>query len=218
MDISVFTTVPRSLLRPMSRQQIHLWCWNMVQFVGVPLDNAAWLSESERQIAAQLDRREERRRYVTSHCLVRYLLSLYLKLEPADIPMIHVEQGQYRIEASDLCVDFAICDEVIMIAVARDIQIGVSIEAIHPIPHLASFARYTLSPTEMTHFSELDEPAQLKYVHALWSSKSALFKMTKMQARFDQVTVSDLPDTTLHIRRFNFESRYYGSLAYRLDV
>jgi len=178
---------------------VHVW--------AVPLDvpdatveeALGVLSLEERRQAERLRTGELRRRFVVRRARLRGLLARYLDASPQ---AIRFERGAYGKPAlaspwSDSGLQFSASHstDLGLVAVARDIALGVDIERIRPLADFEALVRRFFAASENDALHRLPEPERLEAFFRGWARKEAVLKAlgTGLSLGLDRVVVSLTP-------------------------
>ncbi len=224
MQINILRRLPE---RPiLSHHQIDVWCWTIEQAASLNQNWKSWLLKSEQLRMNRFCYAEDRHSYVVTRGMVRYLLGCYLRQEPSDLFLTGDSHDALYLHESDLCFGFANTREVITIAVARQIDLGVQVEAMIDIPHLDELAHFMLDSAEIKRYSNLHHQQKLQTFYQMWTRKSALFKAAKTPTTYlsqlnaweDDTIHCDAPNAKLYVKSLDLMPSYSGAIAYRLPV
>ncbi len=160
--------------------EVHLW--------AVPLDPRddflqrceSLLSEAERSRAARFRAGRLRERYIAARGALRSLLGRYLQADPAEIALSHQPHGKPELTAPwnghGLEFNLSHSGNLAIIAVTRDRQIGVDVEAIRSMPNAEALLERFFSPEEVAQWRQcLDERREAVFFQG-WTRKEAWLK------------------------------------------
>lgn len=224
MQITVHRELPQ---RPtLGHNHIDVWCWTYEQLIPLDYEWERLLLMSERRQATRFHTDQDRCRYILTRGMVRHLLSRYLRCLPADLFLTADANNTLNLHDSDLRFEFAAAGDVITIAVAHQLELGVQVEAMEALPELDKLAQFMLNSAETKRYRNLHQRQKLSTFYNLWTRKSALFKTAHTPtAHFDQLHVwdqttfhCDAPNATLHVRTLDLLPSYSGAIAYRLPL
>ncbi len=151
-----------------------------------------------------------RARYITQHAIVRALLARYLGVAPAAIAFTRGPRGKPAV--AGLAHNLSHTDDVALLAVARDVAVGVDIErfAADIDPH--ELARTVLAPAEA---ACTDRRAFLR----IWCRKEACLKATGLGLLDDLTSVSVIDDRVsvggalVHVQDLAIDADHAAALA-----
>ena len=181
----------------MSADEVHLW--------RVPLDDSrttelrATLSPDERARAHRFHFERDRRRFIVARGCLRTILGQYLKKDPARLTLTYSSYGKPLLadgpEPTDICFNLSHANELALIAVTRDRQVGVDIEFIRPDFASVKIATRFFSPQEVEVLRRLPAGQQAEAFFICWTRKEAYIKALGegMSMPLDQFSVSLAP-------------------------
>lgn len=178
---------------------VHVW--------AVPLDvpdstvdeALGVLSAEERRQAERLRTRELRRRFVVRRARLREVLARYLGASPQAIRFDRGAHGKPALASpwSDSGLQFSASHstDLGLVAVARDIALGVDIERIRPLADFEALVRRFFAASENDALRRLPEPERLEAFFRGWARKEAVLKAlgTGLSLGLDRVVVSLTP-------------------------
>lgn len=167
---------------PLRDDTVHVWRFASAQDVG---RLAAVLSDDERRAAARFAARAHRDRYVVQRAMMRCLLARYADAEPHELRFARGPRGKPSlVGGGGLEFSLSHADDVALLAVAREIGLGVDIERLDAAIEHASLAPIVLAPAEVSACT--DRRAFLR----IWCRKEACLKATGVGLLDDLTTVS----------------------------
>ena len=153
----------------------------------VALDEyAALLTPGEMARAARFATDTLRRRYVQAHALLHTLLraALYHASLPPEFPTYEVAQaihGKPYLAAPalrpPLYFNMSHSGEMVLIALARGIDVGVDVEEVRPLDNLAGLMAASCSVREQAYLVALPDQERLVMFYKLWTRKEAWLKL-----------------------------------------
>lgn len=169
----------------------------------------AVLTEDERKKHAKFFFDKDRRRYLVTRSLVRYVLSRYVPIRPADWRFEATAFGRPTIAnthsgVGGLSFNLSHSDRLITLAVTRDSEIGIDVEDLGrraPLDIADSF----FSPDEASQLRALPAAAQPERFFDFWTLKESYIK-----ARGKGLS--------LPLDRFGFDLRGDGPLRVQFDA
>ncbi len=169
---------PKAPAHPvLSSDEVHVWCASLDQ-------NAAGyepLLSADEQAKAQRFRFErEQRRFVVGRGLLRNILSLYLNFPPEKLQFKYGKQGKPALNTDEfqptLSFNLAHSGELALYAVTADLEIGIDLEQIRPIPAVQQLAEQFFSPLERAELAALPSTQKLAAFFSGWTRKEAYLK------------------------------------------
>lgn len=137
----------------------------------------ALLSASETKRLATFKSVKRANEFVFARSMLRQLLSEYLQLSPAEIPITTTESGQPILAMANQPLYFNLshsCD-FIAICISQTAPLGIDIEKMQPRPFLPIAHKY-FSKHENIHLHGLAQDAKELYFYQLWTAKEAIAK------------------------------------------
>ena len=161
------------------RQEVHVWKFRL----NVPQETveklAQQLSPGERLRAEQMRFEKDWRALIVSRGVLRGLLGTYLRLPPSSLEFHYNAYGKpflspVRAQAIEFNVSHS--GERALFAFAREVSVGVDLEAIRPLTDLAGMVTTCLAPSEQERFGALPADQRLTSFFQVWTRKEALSK------------------------------------------
>jgi 4'-phosphopantetheinyl transferase len=154
---------------PLRDGVVHVWKFG---FAGEA--DPAGLSDEERAIAERFATRALRDTYVVQHVAVRALLAKYVAG-----PISFTRGARGKPHVAGIEHNLAHCDDVALLAVARDVAVGVDVERLDAAIDQRAVARIVRAPAE----------AALSFMR-VWCRKEACLKATGVGLLDDLTSVS----------------------------
>lgn len=152
------------------------------------------LSPEERARAARFGRRR-RREFVIGRTVLRRVLGAYVGGDPATLPIVEGPSGKPALAAGSghewLRFSVSHADDLLLIALAREREVGVDVERVAPERARASIADELFSATEAAVLRSLPPSRRTPAFFAMWTRKEAYLKGTGigMAVRLEEVDV-----------------------------
>ncbi len=176
--------------------EIHLYCLTLPQDSAEQSRLGRHLSTSETDRAGLLKSDRAKMRYIAGRGVLREIIGGYLGSEPADVRFASGEHGKPLLEncEENLRFNLSHADELLILAVAAGIEVGVDIERVDADKPLHDMARLAFSRTEQEEMFSLPPPA----FYRCWVRKEACMKACGrgFSLRSDSFHVSPLLDET----------------------
>jgi 4'-phosphopantetheinyl transferase len=134
--------------RPLGEGEVHVWV--------VPLDDP-----------------DKKRRRELAHLAEGMLLASYLELTPAMLEFERAPGGKPRLRGEPLQYNLSHSERVALVAVSRNLPVGVDVQGPHATAEKPWFAKRICSPRELQHFG--GAPAADDLIR-LWARKEAVVK------------------------------------------
>lgn len=139
------------------------------------------LDPDEQQRVARLVHPLDRSRATVRLARRRQVLADLFSLAPEQVDTHPLENGQPRAVASTgetLFISASHCEDVGLVAVARDRKVGVDVEATHELPDPDHFAQWMAAVEELHEINELAVAERTAACLRLWTRKEAYSKAT----------------------------------------
>jgi 4'-phosphopantetheinyl transferase len=191
------------------------------------------LSPDERMRAGRFRFEHLRRSFIFTRGTLRVLLGRYLSSAPEEIPFSYGPQGKPAI-GTDTLVRFNISHsgDIVLLAFAREYDIGVDIERIRPLPDMDDLVQRFFSSAERSQIGSLPREQRERAFFACWTRKEAYLKAlgNGLSTRLDTFCVTLTPTESARLVHINGEihaaqawtlqeltlmSDYAAAIAYR---
>lgn len=118
-----------------------------------------------------------RQRFAAGRGLLRSLLGRYLHLDPASLQFSYGPSGKPMLSgAPRLRFNLSNCEGLALVAIARDIEIGVDVERIRLVPEMEHIAAQFFAPNESATLMALSPDQREAAFFACWTRKEAIVK------------------------------------------
>jgi len=196
-NVSITGETPSDLT--FSSGHVHVWTVSLEPPAVLLHRLAEALSLEEQQRAARFRFDLHRNRFIAGRGLLRFILSLYLRLDPGQIKFVYGSHGKPALAPSvnpdGLQFNLAHSDALALVAVSRSGLVGIDIEHVRPLDEMNQLVERFFAPRESRSFQKL--PARLKpsAFFNLWTRKEAWLKATGdgIAHYLNRVEVSFLP-------------------------
>jgi 4'-phosphopantetheinyl transferase len=164
----------------LTRGEVHIWTARVFSSTCPAAKLEKTLSPGEREAAQRFHYACHRSAYIFAHGVLRDILSRYVARPPEEIgfhrdsfgkPFL-VESGARRAPVFNMSHS----GSVVLIALACDGHIGVDVEAIRPMEHLASIAKSNFTPQECAFIMRHRPKNQAHAFFRCWTRKEAYIK------------------------------------------
>ena len=136
------------------------------EFDGLgPLDVHVWV--------VRLDAPDRQRRHELARSAQREVIGGYLGLAPATVALTRQASGKPVLADGALQFNLSHSGAVALVAVSRELPVGVDVQEPHPAPTRSWFAKRICSPREYERVGALADPEALM---RLWVRKEAVIK------------------------------------------
>ena len=189
-------------------------CWSVS--LPVPSDACAalyaTLSPDERTRSARFRSERDRQRFIVARGALRELLGRHLGIQPGDIRFEYNANGKPALSAdfgSRLRFNLSHSADLALIAIARDVDVGVDVERISegPRSEYAEIARCFFSAAEVEELCSVPPPLYARAFFTCWTKHEACIK-----ARGEAIGDGRI-DASAPIYTLQPASGYVGALA-----
>jgi 4'-phosphopantetheinyl transferase len=184
---------------------VHVW-----RFANDQAPDPRWLSADELERAARFAARTHRDAYVVQHAMVRALLARYLVVEPSAVAFERDRHGKPRV--AGLAHNLAHADDVALLAVALDGELGVDLERYDAAIDPHQLARLVLAPAEA-------HCVERRPFMRVWCRKEACLKATGVGLLDDLSSLAVLDDVVtldgvaVHVQDLALDTDHAAALA-----
>ena len=204
---------------------IHVWHISLVSTENEQVSLRALLSEDELRRADRFLFERHRRRFVTGRAHMRRILARYLETLPESISFEYTGLGKPRLHGSrpgrGWCFNFSNSHQRALLAIARDVEIGVDIEHLRNMASLEGLAERYFADDETRYILAQPEPLRTMSFFHCWTRKEAFLKAIGKGLAFPltDVTVILNPTSDVRIVAINDEAQEAGDWTLEhLDV
>jgi 4'-phosphopantetheinyl transferase len=172
------TTWQAGPVNPMlPHRELHIWRIPMTHDNPAAYDHARLLlSEDERTRADRFVVEAPRRRLVFARAAMRTLLARYTGIQPGDLIFSTGPHGKPYISGTDLRFNLSHSEDLALLAVVRDTEVGIDIEHIDPRRTTEDIAARFFSPAEQTELANHPGEERRPAFFRCWSRKEAVIK------------------------------------------
>jgi len=162
----------------LKRGELHLWKIPCGRDGGSPEDLWSLLSARERAKAERLHLSSHRERYVRAHAGLRRILAHYLNLSPQHIVFSYGSVGKPTLAKDPTGIQFNLTTsaDLALMAVCRDLPVGIDCEQLRPRSELESIARRMFSPEEIERIAAAPEGERARLFTLAWTGLEARVK------------------------------------------
>ncbi len=173
---------------PLVRGEVHLWLFSLDRPASPAEEMIDCLDEEEQHRAARFHFEVHRRRFIAGRSLLRHLLAGYSSIAPRDVRFKTGPQGKPFLDfglISDVATNdgrtplqfnLSHSEDVALLGVTRDAEIGVDVEAVRAMHDAGDVARDNFSRSEVDAWERLPETLRDDGFFACWSRKEAIVK------------------------------------------
>lgn len=157
--------------------EIHLWRITLTDFAEQEKKFFTLLHADEQARAKRFHFDLHRQRFIITRAMLRRILHNYLSIAPNDIVFSYGPQGKPFIvnNALNLTFNLSHSDEMAVIAITKNYDIGVDIEKIKEADHEGVVKRF-FSHQEYLQFMDCAAHERILKFYRIWSRKEALIK------------------------------------------
>jgi 4'-phosphopantetheinyl transferase len=134
------------------------------------------LSQSEKARAARLRFERDRRRYIVARGRLRELLASRLGKDARALEFVYGDNGKPALAGTSLHFNVSHCADLAVYAFSSEREIGVDVEALHPIREADGVAAQFFSRVENEAFRALDTGSRTLGFYNCWTRKEAIVK------------------------------------------
>jgi 4'-phosphopantetheinyl transferase len=180
----------------LSSAGVDVWCLALDLPAERVVQLHASLSSDEAERAARYHFDRHRRRFVACRGQVRQILAGYLGARPDELRFRYGPRGKPSLEApwSDSAVRFNVSnsEDVALLAVALDRELGVDVEQLREPRDFDSLAAQFFAASEVSQLRSLPQDQRLEGFYRLWTRKEAVLKAvgTGLAFPLDKVVVT----------------------------
>jgi 4'-phosphopantetheinyl transferase len=172
------------------------------------------LNAAERIRARRFVREQDRHSFTAAHGGLRLLLAAMLGDPPQSFTFIANEYCKPRLaQPCGIGFNMSHSGGIVLIGVARDLAIGVDVEALRPVPERPNIVRRYFHPGEAADFATLSEERTEGAFFRCWSRKEAVVKAlgVGMSLDLDRYRVTCLPGAAPAVIALEGEAEPGGS-------
>ena len=166
---------------PLGDREVHVW------FVSLQAKNETqllelrtWLIPSEQARADRFLFEKHRNRFIVGRARQRQLLGRYRDQSPAEVDFQYDGLGKPSFRGSQpaegVCFNFTNSDQAGMLAVARDVELGIDLERLRPLQNLEGLAERFFTAAETEEILAAEGLTQRDLFFRCWTRKEAYLK------------------------------------------
>ncbi len=157
-----------------------MWKFDPLDLLSFAMRLEGFLSAHEKQRLERFADPTARREFIICRGVLHILLSV---LSGESDSALQISEGGREKPHLDidghthpLAFNISHTDGLCLIACGREVELGVDVERIQPLPELAAMANTYLSPQELDIWVAVDANQQIELFYRYWSAKEALLK------------------------------------------
>jgi 4'-phosphopantetheinyl transferase len=184
---------------PQGNAVVHVWATNLDVSASALQSIAETLSRNESERAARFHFERDRNRYIAGRGLLREALGNYLKMPPAEVPLVYGPNGKPLLQTASnrttIHFNLAHSQNLALLAVTYAGQVGVDVERLRPLSDANELVNRFFSARESAAFESVPEAQKPTAFFNLWTRKEAWLKATGegIGHLLNKVEVSFLP-------------------------
>jgi 4'-phosphopantetheinyl transferase len=180
MGVNTIDWNPPEGIPVFSENQVHVWLVNISELLDHSQKFEHFLNKAEKKKAAQFKYDDLRQKFVICRGALRIILSLYIDKKPLDLNIDPNSIGKPVLTKSnsqqDLEFNISHSEEICLVALSQNLEVGVDAEAIKPIADLEEMANSILTKRELIDFHSSLSELKIANFYRLWSAKEAMLK------------------------------------------
>jgi 4'-phosphopantetheinyl transferase len=141
---------------------------------------AQWLREDELQRASRFHFERDRRRFIVARGCLRQLLAERLGVHPRTVELAYGINGKPVLAGGSAAMDWRFnvshSEDVAVFAFCRGRDVGIDVEAVHPVKHADTIASEFFSRTELEAYMALSPREKELGFFNCWTRKEAFIK------------------------------------------
>ncbi|EDY83746.1 4'-phosphopantetheinyl transferase superfamily [Verrucomicrobiia bacterium DG1235] len=169
------------------------------------------LSPDEIERSARFRFERHRQRFVAGRSYLRQTLAHLLSVKPDSIRFTYSEYGKPSVDIlhsgaqSPLFFNLSHCEELMVLAISRSIEIGIDVEKVRKLPDEEQLVDQFFEKREREEYHALPEALKTQGFFNCWTRKEAFLKARGdgLQTPLDSFSVSLDPRLECRIRKFN---------------
>ena len=184
----------------LSAGEVHLWDADLAVEAHRLAQLASYLDQDELARADRFHFERDRRRFMAGRGLLRQILASYLDLAPYAVRFNYTGNGKpYLLAHSELHFNVSHSAETLVVAVARDRQLGVDVEVLPLDAADHGVANLVFCRAERASLEAFDVTEYSRIFARLWTRKEAYIKADGrgMTLQLDHIDVGTLPQGIL---------------------
>lgn len=164
----------------LTENQVHVWRIKISEFFNQAIEFERLLDAAEKKRAHQFKFSDSRTNFIICRGALRFLLSQYQQNNPLSIEIQQNTDGKpilaEKSHPLDLEFNISHSDDICLIAISRNLELGIDVEAVKPLTDLKALAKTFLSEKELAAFTAANPEKKRDMFYDIWSAKEALLK------------------------------------------
>lgn len=158
---------------------VDIWLLNKAALSSLPHRWEEAITTEEQQRANRFHFAEDRSSFVLYHACKRIILSSYLQLPPKKIDLSIQENGKPFLKNKQLFFNLSHTRDYAILAVSRDIEVGVDIEKHKNLSNHLDIAKRFFHSDEFQYLLEIEDVQKRQEAFfVFWTAKEAIVKAT----------------------------------------
>ena len=158
---------------------VDVWAFDRESPVEDVSQLGATLSADERARASRFRFDRDRNQFMTARGALRTLLGGYLAVQPAELIFEYGTHGKPTLAGryqGSLKFNVSHSQGLALVAVSPDVEVGIDVEGIRPMPDAVEIAARFFSPREAAELRALPAVSRISAFFACWTRKEAYLK------------------------------------------
>ena len=160
----------------LSKNEIHVWRVSIIKHQRNQKGLEAVLSNSEKQRVSQFRFEKDRSMYAISHGTLRELIARYLSTDAVALEFNINSFGKPYLEKTPLRFNISHSMDVALIAITKDVEIGVDVEMLDTKTDCLTLAKRFFAKCEYEAILSAPEANRVPSFYRLWTGKEAIIK------------------------------------------
>ena len=160
--------------------EVHLWHTRISEMFPILAPYACYLSEEEKQKLNHFCNKISSHTFVVSRIMLRLILAAYIDCDPLRITFEIGKYGKLRLpdhpKNKGICFNNSHSNDIAIVAVTANSDIGVDIEFIRPVKELRNIITQNFSEHEQTYLLALNGDFLFEGFFLCWTLKEAFIK------------------------------------------
>ncbi len=173
------------------------------------------LSADEQERAARYRWERDRRKFVVGRGRLRRLLGLRLGRAADEVRFRYGANGKPALDGDGrLSFNLSHADDLMLVAISHDAEVGVDVERLRPLPEMADLAPEFLTRAELDRLALVDEAERLVTLYRIWTRKEAWLKARGVGLSVPLLSVQlESPDVEGELHDIEPALGYVGAVA-----
>jgi len=164
--------------------EVHIWH----AYINKQVKNIEFfkslLSIEESEKINNLYLEKNKKKSIISRALLRYILSLYIDINPNEIKFIYNKHGKPYLDikqnSNNINFNLSHSNNLIVYAIAKNQELGIDVEKFRNNFDINKLAKRYFSENELSIFEKVSENKKIKIFFSIWTKKEAFLKAKGM--------------------------------------